>query len=89
MNKNRWYIWFIQAGIWGIAGIINYFDGKKIIGSLIAVGIFSFMGIAQVICERNGEKGKKVFRFICIASIIVLVVALICLLVVAFDHFGK
>ena len=85
----RWYLWFVLAGIWVIAGIVNYFNDKTIIGSFVAVGIFSFMGIAQILCERNGEKGKKVFRFICIGVTIVLVVALICLLLVAFAHFGK
>ena len=85
----RWYLWFVLAGIQVIGGILNYFDGKTMIGSLIGVGLFSFMGITQFLCERKGEKGQKIFRFISIAVCIVAVVALICLLAVAFDHFGK
>ena len=85
----RWYLWFVLSGIQVIGGIINYFDGKTIIGSLIGVGIFSFMGITQFICERKGEKGKKVFRYISIGVLIVAVALFVCLLPVAIDKFGK
>lgn len=80
MNKNRWYMWFILAGIWVIGGIVNYFNDKTIIGSLVAVGIFSFMGITQFICERQGEKGKKIFRYISIGVLVMAVALFVCLL---------
>ena len=85
----RWYLWFVLAGIQVIGGIINYFDGKTIIGSLVSAGIFGLMGIIQFICERNGEKGKKVFRYISIGVLVVMVALLLCLLPVAIDKFGK
>lgn len=85
----RWYLWFILAGIQVIGGIINYFDGKTIIGSLIGVGIFSFMGITQFICERKGEKGKKIFRYISIGVLIVAVALILCLLPGMIDILGK
>ncbi len=85
----RWYLWFVLAGIQVIGGIINYFDGKTIIGSLIGAGVFGFMGITQFICERNGEKGKKVFRYISIGVLIVAVALILCLLPAMIDILGK
>lgn len=85
----RWYLWFVLAGIQVIGGIINYFDGKQIIASVIAAGLFVFMGVTQFICERKGEKGKKVFRYISIGVIIALVALILCLLPVMIDILGK
>ena len=85
----RWYLWFVLAGIQVIGGIINYFDGGQIIAPVIAAGIFGFMGITQFICERNGEKGRKVFRYISIGVLIALVVVILCLLPVMIDILGK
>ena len=85
----RWYLWFVLAVGWGIAGIINYFDGKQIIFPVIAVGLFVFTGVTQFICEQKGEKGKKVFRYISIGVIIALVAVILCLLPVMIDILGK
>lgn len=69
MKKNRWYYWLIYAGIWMVAGIANYFEGK---GSYHLFQIIVFLALApcQLICEKYGEKGAKAFRYICIGALL-------------------
>ena len=87
MKKNQWYHWFLMAICWVIAGIINYFDGKSIVAAIIGTLLFTALGITQLLCEKHGEKGKKVFRYICIGTLVLLVVAMLCLLPVVLKHF--
>ena len=87
MKKNQWYHWFLMAICWVIAGIFNYFDGKNIVAAIIGTLLFIALGITQLLCEKHGEKGKKVFRYICIGTIVLLVVAILCLLPIVLKHF--
>ena len=83
MKKNKWYHWFLISLCWVIGAIINYFDGKENILMVIGTAFFIAVGITQFVCEKFGEKGKKVFRYIIIGILIFMVVAIICLLPVA------
>ena len=64
MRKNQWYLWFLMALCWVIGGIINYFDGRSILAAVLQVSVTVFMAVAQLLCERHGEKGKRIFRYI-------------------------
>ncbi len=55
----KWYLWLVLALIFAIGGVINYFDERSIIGSIIQVCITTFLAFVQFFCDRNGEKGKK------------------------------
>ena len=87
MKKNQWYHWFLMAICWVIAGIINYFDGKNIVAAIIGTLLFIALGITQLLCEKHGEKGKKVFRYTCIGVLILEIALLVCLLPVVLKHF--
>lgn len=73
----KWYQWFYLSLGFAAGGILNYFDGRSITPSLISVGIFLTLAIIQFLCEKKGEKGKKVFKYISVAVIILLVLWLL------------
>ena len=87
MNKNQWYHWFLMAIPWVSGGIINYLDGKQILTAIIGASLFIALGITQLLCEKHGEKGRKVFRYISIGVLILEILLLICLLPVIFKRF--
>ena len=82
----RWYNWFILTGIYVICGVTNLIEGKSLLGAGIEIALTVFLAFAQLICERNGEKGRKIYRLICALDIAALVVMLIYLL---YSIFGK
>ena len=77
----KWYYWWVSSGIWVLAAVINYFDGKSILGSVISASIFLLFGIAQFFCDRHGEKGKMVMRYICITGTVLVAVFLVAVLI--------
>jgi len=79
----KWYQWFYLSILFAIGGIINYFDGRQIIAAIVQVSITVVFGFIQFFCDRNGEKGKKVFKYISIAAIILLIMWIIYLVLSA------
>ena len=73
----KWYHWFYLSIIFAIAGIINCFDGKPMIAAIGQVSIPTIFGFIQFLCDKKGDKGKKVFQYISIAVIIMLAIWLI------------
>ena len=79
----KWYQWFYLSIVFAIGGIINYFDGRQIIAVIVQVSITVVFGFIQFLCDRKGEKGKKVFKYISIAAIILLIIWMIYLVLSA------
>ena len=77
----KWYQWFYLSVGFAIGGILNYFDGRQIVASIIQVSITVILGFIQFLCDKKGAKGKKVFNHISIAAIILLFVWIIYLLI--------
>ena len=69
----RWYQWFYLSLGFAAGGILSYCNGKSITPSLMSVAVFLILGLIQFLCEKKGEKGKKVFKYISVAVIILLV----------------
>lgn len=80
----KWYFWFIFTLIWVVCGIINYFDGQSIIGPIVVVILSIFLGLAQLICDQKGEKGKKAFRYLSIGVIALVCLTVLILLIIKF-----
>lgn len=80
----KWYLWLVLALIWVICGIINYFDGRSIIGPLVVVILSTFLGLAQLICDQKGEKGKKAFRYLCTGVLALVCLTVLILLIIKF-----
>lgn len=79
----KWYQWFYLSLIFAIGGILNYFDGKRIIAAVIQVSITVILGFIQFLCEQKGEKGRKVFEYISIVVIVLLIIGVIILVLSA------
>lgn len=69
----KWYQWFFLSIILGFCGVLNYLDGKSIIAAIIQVPVTAILGIAQFICQKKGEAGKKAFGYISSAAIALLI----------------
>ncbi len=67
--KNKWYNWFIFAGIWILAAISNFFTNREFKHYLFQIILFLLLAPCQLICEKYGDKGKKIFKYICIGAI--------------------
>lgn len=76
----KWYFWLLLSLCFAVGGVINFFDGRSIIGSIVQVSITVVLAFVQLICDKKGEKGKKAFNFICITAIVILIVWVLCLI---------
>ena len=76
----KWYQWFYLSLGFAVGGILNYIDGRQMTASVIQVGITLTLAFIQFLCEKKGEKGKKVFNYISMAAIVLLIIWLIYLL---------
>ena len=77
----KWYLWFVLSAIFAASGVINYLDGKNIIGQIIQVILTIILAFLQLICDKNGEKGKRIFRNIEIGIIALLMIWIIIVLI--------
>ena len=80
----KWYQWFYLSLGFAIGGILNYFDGKRIIAAVMQVIITVILGFIQFLCDQKGEKGRKVFKYISIAAIVLLILWMIYLVLSTF-----
>lgn len=80
----KWYQWFYLSLIFAAGGIWNSLEGRQIIAAVAQVGITASLGVVQFFCDRNGEKGRKIFRCISIVVCVLLVLSMLCLLIDAF-----
>lgn len=80
----KWYLWLGLALIYAIGGVINYFDGKRVSAQVIQVSIVVILAFIQLLCDRKGEKGKKVFNYIAIALSIILGIWIIAMILSVF-----
>lgn len=76
----KWYQWFYLSLGFALGGILNYFDGRRITAAVLQVSITLILGIIQFFCDKRGEQGRAVFKYIAVAGIILLVVWMILLL---------
>lgn len=80
----KWYLWLLLSLIFAVGGVLNYLEERSIIGSAIQVGLTVLLAIAQLICDRHGEQGKKVFRTIAAVLTVLLVAFAIVMIVKTF-----
>ena len=76
----KWWMWYIQSGIWLFVLIINLIDKRSdivIYFNIFVVCMFSIMGVVQYLCEKQGEKGKILFKRIAMGVVIGMLLCLI------------
>ena len=74
---NKWYFWLFLSAAFALGGVINYFDGKQIIGQIIQVSLTVFLAFFQLFCEKKGGRAIKIFPYLAGAIVILLVAATI------------
>lgn len=80
----QWWMWFLQSGIWILVTIFNILDKRSsvLIGwNILAVILFTLLGVIQYVCDKKGEKGKRVFKKICIGAIVIIVIVFLLILI--------
>jgi len=73
----KWYQWLYLSICFAAGGVLNYLDGRQIIAAVVQVSITVLMAFLQRFCDKKGEKGKKVFKYISIGIILLLVLWLL------------
>ena len=58
----KWYLWLVLALVFAISGIMNYIDDRSVLAQVIQVSIAILLAFIQLICDKKGEKGKKIFN---------------------------
>ena len=79
--------YFILSAIWIVAAIVNFIDEsalKIVILYILAAAIFFSIGIIEIVCNKNGERGRKSFSLIQKVYVIVVSIALIAAIEMSF-----
>ena len=76
----KWYLWLVLALVFAISGVINFFDGRGVTAQIVQVAITVFLAFAQLICDKRGTAGKRVFKYICIVLLFLLILWILLML---------
>lgn len=76
----KWYYWLGLAGIWVLGSIMNYFEGRRITSTIIPLAIFLILALCQFICDKHGEKGARIFKYVCIGGVLMCIVFVLVLI---------
>ena len=72
----EWVRWLIMDICWIVITVMNIIKGQKsknvIIADIAIIGVFTLLVIAQLICDKFGETGKKVMRVLTIITFVVI-----------------
>lgn len=80
----RWYHWLWLAGIWLIGAIVNGIGGRNAVYQIVAMAIFSSLALCQFMCDKYGEKGKKIFKHICMGETMLCIIFLLAVVIHCF-----
>ncbi len=62
----EWVRWLVLDICWIVITVMNIVKGQKsknvIIADVAIIGLFSLLVLAQYICDKKGERGKKVMK---------------------------
>lgn len=80
----QWWQWFILAGLWLLAAVLNFTEGRNfvVIGyNVFAVLLALALGFLQRFCDKKGDAGKKLFKRIAIAAVLLILLVFALLLI--------
>ena len=81
----KWWQWFLLTLVWLATALLNLRAHRStaVIGYNLGIaGFFAVLAVVQYVCDRHGEKGKRIFNRIAFLSTLLLVLAavlIICL----------
>lgn len=74
----EWVRWLILDICWIAITVMNIIKGQKsknvIIADIVFVVLFSLLVLAQYICDKFGERGKKVMQVLTVITGVVVAV---------------
>lgn len=74
----EWVRWLIMDICWIVITVMNIIKGQKsrnvIIADIAIIGLFTVLVIAQLICDKFGETGKKVMKVLTLITCVVIAV---------------
>ena len=76
----KWVVWFILAGVWALAAILNAMEQRNAWYGVIAAIIFAMLGTAQYLCDEKGVISKQAMNLLCAAVMAAAVVVVVVLL---------
>ena len=80
-----WYQWLYLSLCYAVGGVINYYNNRPIISAIVGVCITAVLAFVQLFCDKKGEKGKKIFRYISFGVIFFLIVWVVYLIISTFS----
>ena len=73
-----WVRWLVMDICWIVITVMNIIKGQKsrnvIIADIAIIGLFTVLVIAQLICDKFGETGKKVMKVLTLITCVVIAV---------------
>ncbi len=84
--KKKW-VCFALSGIWLLAGVLNARDGKAMLvlwHNFGSAALFAVLGAAQLLLQKKGERGAKIFKRFEIAAFAIAVLAFIAVIALLF-----
>ncbi len=74
----EWVRWLVMDICWIVITVMNIIKGQKsrnvIIADIAIIGLFTVLVIAQLICDKFGETGKKVMKVLTLITCVVIAV---------------
>lgn len=71
-----WVRWLIMDICWIVITVMNIIKGQKsrnvIIADIAIIGLFTVLVIAQLICDKFGEAGKKIMKVLTVVTGVVI-----------------
>jgi len=72
----EWVRWLVLDICWIVITVMNIVKGQKsknvIIADIAITGVFTLLVIAQLICDKHGETGKKVMKVLMLITCVVI-----------------
>ena len=74
----EWVRWLVLDICWIVITVMNIVKGQKsknvIVADIAIIGVFTLLVIAQLICDRYGDTGKKVMKVLTLITCVVIAV---------------
>ena len=72
----EWVRWLVLDICWIVITVMNIVKGQKskkvIIADIAIIGVFTLLVIAQLLCDKHGERGRKIMKALTIVTCVVI-----------------
>ena len=72
----EWVRWLVLDICWIVITVMNIVKGQKsknvIIADIAIIGVFTLLVIAQLLCDKHGERDRKIMKALTIVTCVVI-----------------